>query len=82
MRSGKDDARLPQVLEGLVLVSEGFSSIGLAVQGRRDRGQKEDGSDEHMLSAMKKETIEPIIGKSPLTIPFRATQNVQICCGS
>ncbi|CAD6577777.1 MAG: hypothetical protein TREMPRED_002036 [Tremellales sp. Tagirdzhanova-0007] len=61
MRSGKDDARLPKIFEGLVLVSEGFSGIGLAVQGRRDRGQKEDRGGEEMSKAMKKETIKPII---------------------
>ena len=36
MRNVSDDARLPKVFEGLVLVTEALSSIGLACQARAD----------------------------------------------
>ncbi|GFZ49470.1 hypothetical protein JCM24511_07590 [Saitozyma sp. JCM 24511] len=54
-----DDARLPKVFEGLVLVCEALSSIGLKVQGEKDlqvgdigRGA-EEGSDGDLIQEMK-----------------------------
>jgi ataxin-10 len=70
-----DDARLPKVFEGLVLVCEALSSIGLKVQGEKDlqvgvgmRG-KEEGSDGDLIQEMKDPEdgtglIKPIIGIS------------------
>jgi len=70
MRSGQDDARLPKVFEGLVLVCEGLSGIGLAVQGRLDRRESEEGGDELMLNIMKRDVVKPLIGKSFFGFPL------------
>jgi len=70
MRSGQDDARLPKVFEGLVLVCEGLSGIGLAVQGRLDRREAEEGGDELMLNIMKRDVVKPLIGKSFFGFPL------------
>ena len=74
--SGHDDARLPKVLEGLLLVVEGLSNIGLAAQyridsqkfeanvaGKEKLGQRE--SDDPVIKAMKADDgiIKPLIGK-------------------
>lgn len=64
MRSQNDDTRLPKVFEGLVLVCEGFSGIGLAVQGRRDEGVTVEGGDEEMVRQMKVDIVKPIVGQS------------------
>jgi ataxin-10 len=57
--SGIDDARLPKVLEALVLVLEGLGSIGLACQGRRDRHDPL-GEEEVIVTEMQAE--EGIVG--------------------
>ena len=57
--SGIDDARLPKVLEALVLVLESLGSIGLACQGRRDRN--EDGGEEELI-VNKMQSEEGIVG--------------------
>ena len=74
MRTLADDARLPKVFEGLVLVCEALSSIGLAVQARRDEErlggrEVESGGDERLVEEMKSVgedvgIIKPIIGES------------------
>ncbi|ORY35467.1 spinocerebellar ataxia type 10 protein domain-domain-containing protein [Naematelia encephala] len=53
MANVPDDARLPKVFEGLVLVCEGLSSIGLAVQARTDDGVVGDGGEEELVRTMK-----------------------------
>ena len=63
IKFGKDDARLAKVFEGLVLVSEGLSSIGLAVQTALDRGDDEQTGMSLMVGEMKIELIQPIIGE-------------------
>lgn len=63
LSSGLDDARLPKVLEGLVLVLEGLGSIGLACQERKDK-EVTGGGEEEMVKEMKmRETglIGPIV---------------------
>jgi len=80
MKSGEDDARLPKILEGLVLVSEILSGIGLSVQARRDdlvaKGMStqdhEAGGEEVMLREMKSEksdvgVVKPVVGMCTLT---------------
>ena len=68
LRSGQDDARLPKVFEALVLVCEGLCSMGLASQGRRDKGkgkQVDVGGDEEVVRSMKREgdgIVKPLIG--------------------
>lgn len=65
LSSGIDDARLPKVLEGLVLVFEGLGSIGLACQGRHDRGEL-SGGEEDLVKRMKmgdKGIIGTLVGK-------------------
>jgi ataxin-10 len=74
-----DDARLPKVFEGLVLVCEALSSIGLKVQGEKDlqvgdigRGA-EEGSDGDLIQEMKDPEdgtglIKPIIGISAFSL--------------
>lgn len=52
LSSGIDDARLPKVLEGLVLILEGLGSIGLACQGRSDRHEV-GGGEEELVKRMK-----------------------------
>jgi len=59
LASGIDDARLPKVLEALVLVLESLGSIGLACQGRRDRN--EDGGEEELI-VNKMQSEEGIVG--------------------
>ncbi|WRT68341.1 uncharacterized protein IL334_005317 [Kwoniella shivajii] len=65
--SGQDDPRLPKVFEGLILVCEGLSAIGLAVQSRKDNGESmKKGGDEQMVGVMKsdeqsKGVVKPII---------------------
>ena len=64
LSSGLDDARLPKVLEALVLVLEGLGSIGLACQGRQDR--QEAGGDEEELVRQMQATdgiVGPIVGE-------------------
>ena len=75
MQSGPDDARLPKVFEGLILVCEGLSGIGLAVQGRRDRGEVEKGGDEEMVRDMKAEIVNPLIG----IVEFPLYASVRLC---
>lgn len=41
MKHVSDDARLPKVYEGLILVVEGLCSIGLAVQARIDAAARQ-----------------------------------------
>lgn len=53
MRSGVDDGRLPRVLEALVLVGESLGSVGLAVQGRKDRAEVNQGGENDLVTAMK-----------------------------
>lgn len=64
MRFKADDVRLPKIFEGLVLVCEGLSTIGLAVQGRRDRGEQGGGGDDELVRDMKTEIVRPIISMS------------------
>ncbi|WVF72716.1 hypothetical protein IAT40_007534 [Kwoniella sp. CBS 6097] len=71
---GADDPRLPKVFEGLILVTEGLSAIGLAVQGRKDQQKDEavasltnEGGDEEVVREMKsteegKGVVKPTIG--------------------
>jgi len=63
--SGIDDARLPKVLEALVLVLEGLGSIGLACQGRRDRHEPA-GEEEVIVAEMQAEggIVGPLVGES------------------
>ena len=80
MRTLADDARLPKVFEGLVLVCEALSSIGLAVQARRDEARLEGrevelGGDERLVEEMKSVEedvgiVKPIISES---FPFDKT---------
>lgn len=68
LSSGLDDARLPKVLEGLVLVLEGLGSIGLACQGRSDRSEP-GGGEEELVKRMKAPDtgmVGPVIGQSQL----------------
>lgn len=62
--SGLDDARLPKVLEALVLVLESLGSIGLACEGRRDRNEPL-GQEENIVSEMQAEggIVGPLVGK-------------------
>jgi ataxin-10 len=62
--SGIDDARLPKVLEALVLVLEGLGSIGLACQGRRDRNEPA-GEEEAIVREMQTAggIVEPLVGE-------------------
>jgi ataxin-10 len=62
--SGIDDARLPKVLEALVLVLEGLGSIGLACQGRRDRHEPA-GEEEVIVAEMQAEggIVGPLVGE-------------------
>ncbi|OCF76128.1 hypothetical protein I204_03427 [Kwoniella mangroviensis CBS 8886] len=56
INSGQDDPRLPKVFEGLILVCEGLSAIGLSVQARKDSKEVIDddlGGDEAMVKVMK-----------------------------
>ncbi|WWC90768.1 uncharacterized protein L201_005705 [Kwoniella dendrophila CBS 6074] len=57
INSGQDDPRLPKVFEGLILVCEGLSAIGLSVQSRRDAGENLreglNNGDEYMVKNMK-----------------------------
>jgi ataxin-10 len=64
LSSGLDDARLPKVLEALVLVLEGLGSIGLACQGRQDR-QEAGGEEERIVREMqaKDGIVGPIVGE-------------------
>jgi hypothetical protein len=66
--SGIDDARLPKVLEALVLVLESLGSIGLAYQARLDEGQT-GGEEEKIMRAMQAEggIVGPIISMSTLS---------------
>ncbi|WWC63212.1 uncharacterized protein I303_105812 [Kwoniella dejecticola CBS 10117] len=41
--SKADDPRLPKVFEGLILVTEGLSAVGLAVQSRKDQHRPSEG---------------------------------------
>lgn len=71
LSSGADDARLPKVLEGLVLVLEGLGSIGLACQERRDK-QATGAGEEEVVKGMKLEKaglIGPIVCKSINSCP-------------
>lgn len=68
--SGQDDARLPKVFEGLVLVCEGLNSISLSSQARRDKGKGrasdiQAGGDEEVVEAMKCDSgvIKPAVGR-------------------
>lgn len=70
--SGQDDARLPKIFEGMVLVCEGLVSMGLAAQSRADKAKasretsdkRQAGGDEQVVQAMKGETalLKPLIG--------------------
>lgn len=62
--SGIDDARLPKVLEALVLVLEGLGSTGLACQGRRDRHEPA-GEEEVIVAEMQAEggIVGPLVGE-------------------
>lgn len=71
LSSGLDDARLPKVLEGLVLVLEGLGSIGLACQERRDK-QAVGGGEEELVKEMKME-------KTGLTGPIVCKYNNLLC---
>jgi ataxin-10 len=64
LSSGLDDARLPKVLEALVLVLEGLGSIGLACQGRQDR-QEASGQEEGIVREMQSKdgVVGPIVGE-------------------
>ncbi|WVW85680.1 hypothetical protein I302_107718 [Kwoniella bestiolae CBS 10118] len=56
INSGQDDPRLPKVFEGLILVCEGLSAIGLSVQARKDSqtfAQEGSRGDEDMIGVMK-----------------------------
>ncbi|KAK8854829.1 hypothetical protein IAR55_003568 [Kwoniella newhampshirensis] len=53
-----DDPRLPKVFEGLILVSEALSSIGLTLQASRDRGEVETRSEEEEIVGMMKDPDE------------------------
>lgn len=73
LASGTDDARLPKVFEGLVLVCEGLSSISLAAQSRKDKGKAratevEIGGDEEVVATMKGDEgiIASAVGESCL----------------
>jgi ataxin-10 len=64
-----DDARLPKAFEGLVLVCEALSSIGLRVQAENDQGRDVagDGTEAGLVDEMKNPEdgeglIKPIIG--------------------
>ncbi|KAK1927072.1 spinocerebellar ataxia type 10 protein domain-containing protein, partial [Papiliotrema laurentii] len=69
--SGQDDARLPKIFEGMVLVCEGLVSMGLAAQSRADKAKasretsdkRQAGGDEQVVQAMKGETalLKPLI---------------------
>jgi hypothetical protein len=64
LSSGLDDARLPKVLEALVLVLEGLGNIGLACQGRQDR-QEAGEEEERIVREMqaKDGIVGPIVGE-------------------
>lgn len=64
LSSGLDDARLPKVLEALVLVVESLGSIGLACQARRDR-REAAGTEEKIVATMKKggDVVNHTVGK-------------------
>lgn len=67
MTSSVDDGRLPRVFEGLVLAGEGLGSIGLAVQGRRDKGEVSEVGEEQMVVRMKSgptNIVKPLVGMS------------------
>jgi hypothetical protein len=65
LSSGLDDARLPKVLEALVLVTESLGSIGLACQSRHDR-RETGGGEEEIVTAMKEgAVVASVIGTSP-----------------
>lgn len=54
LSSGQDDARLPKVLEGLVLVLECLGTIVLACQARRDRNEHNPtGGEEAIVAQLK-----------------------------
>ncbi|WWC71634.1 uncharacterized protein I206_105592 [Kwoniella pini CBS 10737] len=54
--SKQDDPRLPKIFEGLILVTEGLSAIGLSVQSRKDENyslQEDLNGDEEVVRTMK-----------------------------
>ncbi|WVR07462.1 hypothetical protein IAU60_004503 [Kwoniella sp. DSM 27419] len=53
VRQGADDPKLPKVFEALILVTESLNTIGLAVQGRKDRAEPSSGGDEEVVNQMK-----------------------------
>lgn len=68
MKLGKDDARLPSILAGLVLATEALSAITIAVQGRAEEAKRSNtpvdgGGDEVMVEEMKggDSVIEPLV---------------------
>lgn len=68
MVTGKDDARLPTILAGLVLATEALSAIVIATQARaedskRSRRPVEAGGDEDMVSSMKSHDgiVQPLV---------------------
>jgi ataxin-10 len=66
LSSGLDDARLPKVLEALVLVTESLGSIGLACQSRHDK-QEAGGGEEEIVTAMKEGAVVAcVVGTSLL----------------
>ncbi|KAK4689512.1 ataxin-10, partial [Tremellales sp. Uapishka_1] len=61
VRQAADDARLPKMLEGLVLVLEILSSIGLEHQRRIDASEPIEPSRSEMVLTMKQEFIKPLV---------------------
>ncbi|WWD19023.1 hypothetical protein CI109_103480 [Kwoniella shandongensis] len=65
---GVDDPRLPKVFEGLILLSEGLSSMGLTLQARKDRGENiaKKSEEDEMVGLMtdgdsEKGLVKPIV---------------------
>ena len=85
MRNVPDDARLPKVFEGLVLVTEALSSIGLACQARADAAAQAAsgtatesvvGGEEDLVQSMKSPDedvglLKPLIGQLSVVMFLR-----------
>ena len=65
--SGEDDARLPKIFEGMVLISESFVSISLSAQKRKDQKESGGGDEEIVLLLRTHSIIKSAIGTSVST---------------
>ncbi|ORX38576.1 spinocerebellar ataxia type 10 protein domain-domain-containing protein [Kockovaella imperatae] len=61
MQSGQDDARLPKVFEGLILVAEALSSVGLKSQERKDSNEAPIAAVDAIVIQMK-DSEQGVIG--------------------